>query len=234
MKKIIIPLILLNLYSYSQELSIDAGAYISIDSGASLNITGLELQPSVDYTISGENSITFSGIPIMVGGNESIAKSFNNLNALNNYTGTIILHYDESELNGLDESKLILEVKDDLSVWNSYSSTVDLSLNTVTYNFESAINFLTVTASSSESPLGQENLVNTTNKISIFPNPVVSKLNIQSNNDFSIEIFNLLGERIEKSSKKTIDLNHISSGVYILIITELRTEHKTIHKFLKK
>ena len=75
--------------------------------------------------------------------------------------------------------------------------------------------------------------------LSVFPNPVESKLFIDRNGEtlLSFSIFNVMGKevsaaKINESSIQTIDLSELSAGLYFLnIITD---SHSEVHKILKK
>lgn len=74
------------------------------------------------------------------------------------------------------------------------------------------------------------------NSISIFPNPVSSILNIESQGNFEltkITIYNVLGEKIlEKNNPESeISLDRLQFGVHLVVIdTDLGSIHKTILK----
>jgi hypothetical protein len=56
-------------------------------------------------------------------------------------------------------------------------------------------------------------------KVSIYPNPASSKLNIDTQETInSIEVFNLLGKKVITSNSKTVNINSLSKGMYIIKI----------------
>ncbi len=69
------------------------------------------------------------------------------------------------------------------------------------------------------------------NNISFYPNPIKDYLNIETKETISLEILNLLGEIIISNPKldglNRIKLEHLSSGVYILKVTNLNQETKS-------
>jgi hypothetical protein len=75
-----------------------------------------------------------------------------------------------------------------------------------------------------------------TNKIYIYPNPVRSLLNIESNNlnIKTITIIDLSGKlmKIETENTNTIDVSNLPLGVYLL---EIQTDDETVdyHRFIK-
>ena len=59
------------------------------------------------------------------------------------------------------------------------------------------------------------------NSFNYFPNPVVDKLEIQSDNPLDIKLYNLSGMLIKSYNgliNQTLDLSYLSSGTYILKI----------------
>lgn len=59
------------------------------------------------------------------------------------------------------------------------------------------------------------------NQVRLFPNPAIDKFTIQMDNDTvlnSISIYNLLGEKVMKSNSNSVNINPLSSGVYIVEI----------------
>ena len=54
------------------------------------------------------------------------------------------------------------------------------------------------------------------NKIELFPNPTNSKITLNSEKDYKIEIYNMQGQIVMKSNGNTIDLSSLSKSVYVL------------------
>ena len=70
--------------------------------------------------------------------------------------------------------------------------------------------------------------------ISIYPNPVVDKLFIQGLlRETKVSIYNVLGKLVvSKTTLKSIDVDHLQSGIYIVKIVDGKQE--TVKKFIKK
>ena len=73
----------------------------------------------------------------------------------------------------------------------------------------------------------------------IYPNPTIDSFTIsfdtETLNDFTIQVFNILGKKVLKkinSNSKTVDISFLESGVYILKISK-ENQHKTL-KLIKK
>ena len=65
-----------------------------------------------------------------------------------------------------------------------------------------------------------------TNKITVYPNPFIDKINIISNKQIeNIAIYSLEGKLIYKENlpKHTLDLNYLNTGIYLLIINNETT-----------
>lgn len=57
-------------------------------------------------------------------------------------------------------------------------------------------------------------------KVSIYPNPASSILNIDTQETINtIEVFNLLGKKVITSNSKTVHINSLSKGIYMLKLT---------------
>ena len=112
MFRLIYALFLSTSFCFGQTLSIESGSFVSVNSNSSVSVDGLELSPSVSHTITGPNSIARSTTPIVVGDNSSIERVYELSNELTNYSGLLSFRYLNSELNGIAEAELVLEVLD--------------------------------------------------------------------------------------------------------------------------
>ena len=99
-------------FCFSQTLSIESGGFVSINSNSSVSVDGLELSPCVSHIIIWPNSIARSTTAIVVGDNSSIERVYELSYELADYLGLISFRYLESELNGIAEAELVLEVLD--------------------------------------------------------------------------------------------------------------------------
>jgi surface protein len=80
--------------------------------------------------------------------------------------------------------------------------------------------------------LGISDLSYLEESISLFPNPTSSQVQINTSNDIAIKnvvLYNVLGQPIKISTKSTIEMSYLPSGLYYLqISTDLGTVTKTI------
>ena len=72
-------------------------------------------------------------------------------------------------------------------------------------------------------------------KVSIYPNPATTELNIQIPSNVNLEavvVYNSLGQNVFESKSTIVDLNSLSTGVYSLKIAT--SEGSVLKKFIKK
>ena len=214
-------------FGFSQTLTVVDGSSISIDDDSSITIDGLQLAPSADYTISGPNAFDRTSTPIVVGDNSSINRVYTMTEELSNYFGVITFSYEDSELNGISESDLVLEVQDANGVWTDVLPTIDQTNNTLTYDFTELISFTTVTASSVNATLSVDP-IKINDFVKVYPNPATDYLFIKSNLNYQSTLYNVAGQRVMQSNAKTLNVVYLPSGVYLL---QLKSENNSISTF---
>lgn len=214
-------------FGFSQTLTIVDGSSISIDANSSVTIDGLELAPSATYTIAGPNAFDRTSTPIIVGDNSSINRVYTMTEVLSDYLGIVSFSYEESELNGISESDLVLEVQDANGVWTDVLPTIDQANNTLTYDFTELINFTTVTASSVNATLSVDP-IKINDFVKVYPNPATDYLFIKSNLNYQSTLYNVAGQRVMQSNAKTLNVVDLPSGVYLL---QLKSENNSISTF---
>ena len=159
---------------FSQILTVNSGASVSIASGSSITLAGLEIAPSDTYVISGDNSVSRAATAITSNGNSSVSRVYNTTVMLSGFTGTLTFSYLDGELNDINEDDLVLELQAADDSWTSYTATVDPNANTVSYTFDDAVSFKGVTASAADVTTLED--IDTSNSI-----VVISKSNSQQN-----------------------------------------------------
>ena len=100
-------------FVFSQILTVNPGSSVSISSGSSINLDGLEIAPAGTYVISGSNDVSRSITAATAGGNNSILRVYNTSALLSGFTGTLIFSYLDGELNGIAEGDLVMELQAD-------------------------------------------------------------------------------------------------------------------------
>ena len=213
---------------FSQILTVNSGSSVSIASGSSVTLGGLEIAPSDTYLISGDNAISRASTPISSGSNSSVSRVYSSATLLSGFTGTLSFSYLEGELNGIAEGDLVLELQADDDSWTSYLGTVDEVNNTVSYTFTEAVSFKAVTASAAGATLTIEDLSPAASSIHVYPNPTANRIYIQADNISKAELFDLVGRKVMETNQDQIDISNISSGSYILQVT---TQNNTRESF---
>jgi hypothetical protein len=230
MKKIIFIAFLSASFMSAQELSTTNGT-VTIKSGASMNVNGLILNPTTDHVIGNNNSITMSTTPIASNGNASMARVYNYASPSADFLGTIIYQYEDADQNSILDADAVLEVNV-AGQWQNYADSDGVD-NSVTHTFSSAVQISSVTASSSVATLTVES-ISDNQLFKVYPNPVVSQINIAHNESIEATIFNQLGQHVLTTQEKTIDLSSFSKGVYILKVRNLNNNNTNNFKIIKQ
>ena len=237
MKKTLLILFLFSATVYGQELIVDSSCKITVESGASINIGGLELAPSSAYDISGAITVSKSETPVTgSSGGTSIDRVYNNSTSMAGFEGAITFFYEDDELinSGADESTLKLQVKESSGgIWTPYTGTINQTLNTITYTFPS-IDFLSVTASGEGISLPVEDFENEFGAIVIYPNPTTSMLKIATDKNLSFELYSLFGQQILKTKNSTIEMSYLPNAVYLLKVTNEDSNFAKSYKIVKE
>ena len=115
MKKHLLVLfgLLLSPLLFSQILTVNSGSSVSIASGSSVTLGGLEIAPSDNYVISGANDVSRSATAVSSGSNSSVSRVYSSSALLSGFTGTLTFSYLEGELNDIAEADLVLELQAD-------------------------------------------------------------------------------------------------------------------------
>ena len=235
MNKTLLILFLFSATVYGQELTVTSSSTITIENGASINMSGLELSPTADYTISGK-TITYTNTPVVTG-NTSINRVYNvTPSELTNYIGAIKLYYDDSgdELNSIPEANLVLEVFEG-GVWKNYlPNDFATDDNWIEVSFSSNLSFSRVTASSSGATLPVEDFENEFGAIAIYPNPTTSELKITTDKNLSFELYSFSGLQILKTKTSTIEMSYLPNAVYLLKVTDEDSNFSKTYKIVKE
>ena len=206
-------------FLFSQILTVNSGSSVSISSGSSITLDGLEIAPDDAYVISGANDVSRSATAATAGSNSSVSRVYNTSALLSGFTGTLTFSYLDGELNDIVEGDLVLELQADDDSWTTYGGTVDEVNNTVSYTFNDPVSFKAVTASSADATLAIEDISPLDSRISVYPNPTANRIYIQGENVLKAELFDLRGRKVKATNQKQIDLSDITSGSFILIVT---------------
>ena len=212
----------------AQVVNVAEGNNIIIATGATLDIAGLQLTPSADYSIVGENSVSKGSEVITIDGNESMSKSYTAGVSLEGFTGSIMYNYTDEEMNGVTHTAS-LYVMNSNSEWIQYEDE-DTEENTVTYAFTDPLEIMAVTAGVQA---GLSTIESEIPGIRIYPNPSSSIVNIDYSEELEVRIFNILGQQVLESNSKTINISNFEKGTYFLI-TKDENNSITNFKLIKK
>ena len=220
-------------FLFSQILTVNTGASVSVASGSSINLDGLEITPADTYVISGANDVSRSITAATAGGNNSVLRVYSTSALLSGFTGTLTFYYLDEELNGINEGDLVMELQADDDSWTTYVGTLDPANNTGSYTFTEAVSFKAVTASASGASLTIEDILQPKSGISVYPNPTANRIYIQGENVLQAELFDLRGRKVKVTNQKQIDLSDITSGSFILKVTTDNNKTKSF-KIIKQ
>ena len=215
-------------FIFSQILTVNPGSSVSISSGSSINLDGLEIAPADTFVISGSNDVSRSITAATAGGNNSILRVYNTSALLSGFTGTLTFSYLDGELNGIAEGDLVMELQADDDSWTTFVATVDQVNNNVSYTFTDAVSFKAVTASDSGATLTVEDILNLESNISVFPNPTANRIFIHGGKILHAELFDLRGRKVKTTSQNQLDLSDLGSGSFIL---KVKTESQKTKSF---
>ena len=213
---------------FSQILTVNSGSSVSIASGSSVTLGGLEIAPDDTYVISGDNAISRASTPVSSGSNSSVSRVYSSAALLSGFTGTLTFSYLDGELNNIAEGDLVLELQGDDDSWTSYVGARDDTNNTVSYTFNDAVSFKAITASAAGATLTIEDLSPAANGIYVYPNPTANRVYIQADNLIKAALFDLMGRKVLETNQDQIDISNMSSGSYILQVT---TQNNTTESF---
>ena len=220
-------------FLFSQILTVNSGASISIAAGSSIALDGLEIAPDATYVITGDNAVSRAATAITAGENSSVSRVFNTTALLVDYTGTLTFSYLDGELNDIAEENLALELQADDDSWTSYTGTVDETNNTVSYTFSEAVSFKAITAASSSATLTATAVNAGLSSILVYPNPTADRIYIKTQKAFNAELFDLMGRKLQQTNQKQLDVSSLGKGAYILNVTT-ETNKTQSFKILKQ
>lgn len=221
-----------SIFCTAQTLTVSENSSINILDNSSVSIAGLELAPSSTYVISGPNAFNRSSIPILVGDNTSINRVYTINTVLSEYLGILNFRYEESELNGIPEADLVLEIQDTNQIWNNVTPTIDQTNNSLSYNFTEFIDFKSVTSSSVSNTLTVEP-IKRDSFIKVYPNPTTDFIFIDSDLSYQSTIYNIVGQRVLRSNSKQLNVSNLPIGTYLLYL-ESETNSTLTFKIIKK
>ena len=115
--------------TFSQHtLYVSPGANFNMTSGTYVYVDGFVFNPTVNYNITGENSIRRDATTTAPPPTTNILRVYHFLQSLPGFSGTLTVYYQDAELNGVDESTLNLNLYNPTS-WTVHSATLRDAIN---------------------------------------------------------------------------------------------------------
>lgn len=216
---------------YGQSLRINNGAQLTLRSNAALHFKGFTMIPSKTQSLRGEQS--------WVRGNEStkentITRHYQFSQMISNFTGTLVFNYAGADLKDVSASDLVLLLKDAEATWQAFQPSIDEEKQTLTYRFNTPVNFTSVTAGRLAIVTGWQPEPDEM-EVLAFPNPVLQVLYFQTVDSIEeIQVYDTNGKVITVQVKtEEIDFSQIPSGVYWVKVV-LSTEKTRTLKIIKQ
>ncbi|MFT4668492.1 MAG: hypothetical protein ACI9AT_000352 [Ulvibacter sp.] len=213
-KKFLLVLIIAfvsNLNSQTTLLTVGASGAVIINSGGTLNVSGLELTPNTNFTIQ-DRQVSKEMTAVLLDGTQAMEKVYSLDTDLENFSGTITYNYVESEMNNLSHDASMYVYGSTNSAWSEYLDTDSVEFK-VTSTFTSPNQIGKVTAGALNSLSIEDAMAM---GIRIYPNPFSSVINVDYSEDLQLTLFNVLGQQVLSASSKTINISKLDQGTYIL------------------
>ena len=225
-KKFFIVLIIAfvsNLDAQTTLLTVGSSGAVTINSGGTLNVSGLELTPNTNFTIQ-DRQVSKEMTAVLLDGTEAMEKVYSLDTDLEDFIGTITYNYAESEMNSLTQDASMYVYSSTSSAWSEYLDT-DSADYTVTSTFTSPNQIGKVTVGALNSLSIEDAMAM---GIRIYPNPFSSVITVDYSEDLQLTLFNVLGQQVLGSSSKTINISKLDQGTYIL---RTKDSNNTINNF---
>lgn len=140
----------------------------------------------------------------------------------------------------LDATGLAIDTWHDIQVDWEFTTTADIELMTLSFNtglivdVDLYIDDVVVEIKADGSVLSTENITKDDASVFVYPNPVTNVLNYRAEGAKSIEVYNLLGQKIlAEKAKGSINTSTLAKGLYILKLKGENGEVST-KRFSKK
>jgi hypothetical protein len=234
MKKITLLIVVVSssLFAQTPLLSVSSGFSVTIGSDSQLNVGGLNLSPTSNYTIS-ETEITKDNSAVISETEESITSVYALSIPQPNFSGAIEVRYEDSELNGNTESALAAFSRPDSSdsEWIEHSGSVDTNENLVTGAALADVTLGEITAATSG--ILTVKPITSVFEVLLYPNPVQSHLEIKCEGELKSVLYSVTGAKLFETRAKRIDMNSFPSGVYFINVTKLTNQQTNTFKIIK-
>ena len=234
MKKITLLIVVVSssLFAQTPLMLVSSGSSVTIGSDSQLNVGGLNLSPTSNYTIS-ETEITKDNSAVISETEESITSVYALSIPQPNFSGAIEVRYEDSELNGNTESALAAFSRPDSSdsEWIEHSGSVDTNENLVTGAALADVTLGEITAATSGTLTVKP--ITSVFEVLLYPNPVQSHLEIKCEGELKSVLYSVTGAKLFETRAKRIDMNSFPSGVYFINVTKLTNQQTNTFKIIK-
>jgi hypothetical protein len=234
MKKITLLIVVVSssLFAQTPLMLVSSGSSVTIGSDSQLNVGGLNLSPTSNYTIS-ETEITKDNSAVISETEESITSVYALSIPQPNFSGAIEVRYEDSELNGNTESALAAFSRPDSSdsEWIEHSGSVDTNENLVTGAALADVTLGEITAATSG--ILTVKPITSVFEVLLYPNPVQSHLEIKCEGELKSVLYSVTGAKLFETRAKRIDMNSFPSGVYFINVTKLTNQQTNTFKIIK-
>ena len=72
------------------------------------------------------------------------------------------------------------------------------------------------------------------NRVKLFPNPITSEVALNSEKNYKIEVFDILGNKIMELVGNSINMEHLSRATYIVNAVDVVSQESLSYKVIKK
>ena len=165
-------------FLFSQILTVNDGSSVSISSGSSITLDGLEIAPTTLIQLV-VPMMSLVLLLLLLQAPIALCPVCTVLLLYCQALQTRTFSYLDGELNDIVEGDLVLELQADDDSWTTYTGTVDEVNNTVSYTFNDPVSFKAVTASAADTTLTIEDIYPLDSRISVYPNPTTNKIYIK-------------------------------------------------------
>ena len=122
----------------------------------------------------------------------------------------------------------------EISLYDSQSVEMDEIPDDEKYKFWYYIYEYASENNSLDGQLGYNELINPKNsKILLFPNPTSSLLALNSNKEYDIEVYDMVGNKLMALTGNSINMEHLSTATYIVKATDKSNNEELTYKVVK-
>ncbi|PQB08887.1 hypothetical protein BST83_00530 [Polaribacter filamentus] len=220
------------MFAQTSLITVSSGSSVTISSDSQINVGGVSLAPSFDYTIT-ETELSKSNTAATLGTKESISRVYAFSIPQPNFSGTIEFRYEDTELNGNTGEALAVFSRPDSSVseWIEHVGSVNATENLVAEVALADVTLGEITAATSGTLTVKP--ITSVFEILLYPNPVQSHLEIKCEGELKSVLYSVTGAKLFETTAKRIDMNSFPKGVYFINVTKRNNQQTNTFKIIK-